>query len=73
LGYGLQVKKAPRIIRFTGHYLILACITCDIEQIQIAELRACPPIVRSPENEDSEAETGLKFQEDSDNVEANSE
>jgi len=33
----------------------------------------CPPIVRSPENEGSEAETGLKSQEDSDSVEAKSE
>ena len=33
----------------------------------------CPTSVRSPENEDSEAETGLKSQEDSDSVEAKSE
>ncbi len=33
----------------------------------------CPASVRSQENEDSGAETGLKFQEDSDSVEAKSE
>jgi len=33
----------------------------------------CPTTVRSPENEDSEVETGLKSQEDSDSVEAKSE
>ena len=33
----------------------------------------CPVSVRNPKNEDSEAETGLKSQEDSDSVEAKSE
>ena len=38
LAYGLQISTNPRIIRFTGSSLLLACITCDIEQIQITEI-----------------------------------
>ena len=33
----------------------------------------CPDTVRSPENEDSKAETGLKSQEDGDSVAAKNE
>jgi len=40
------------------------------ENVQVC---ACPTNVRSPENEDSEAETGLKSQEEDDRVEAKSE
>ena len=49
------------------------CNLFFIDNLELVQPCSCPTIVRSPENEDSEVETGLKSQEDSDSVEAKSE
>ena len=39
LAYGIHVNKNPRIIRFTG-YSLLACVTYDIEHVQVSPVEA---------------------------------
>ena len=37
LAYGIHINRNPRIIRFLGHRLLLACVTTNIDQVAIKE------------------------------------
>jgi len=59
LSLGLSFSLILVFFKYTSDYICVFVQRCP-----------CPPLVRSLENEDSEAETGLKSQEDRDDVEA---
>jgi len=68
----LEVNKATERYVYTKAAILMSDRLKTIMAKLVQEC-PCPTTVRSPENEDSEVETGLKSQEDSDSVEAKSE
>jgi len=67
-----QEKWKLTVFDKSGRILVEQNLMTPVPVVVVQEC-PCPASVRSQENEDSGAETGLKFQEDSDSVEAKSE
>jgi len=81
----IKISNAGKQIVIDGQLIEWSPRTCTIVKVNASGIHLvtvlhktvlvcpCPATVRNPENEDSEAETGLKSQEDSDSVDVKSE